>query len=72
LVLVQANQKEPHMKFDRNGHRDDLWFAIALLVTTLAFGTLYIDSQHEMDRLAQAHHQVIQVAVGDPKLEPKR
>ena len=43
------------MNFNRSGHRDDFLFVIALLLPALFAGARYVQSDHEMVQIAQAH-----------------
>jgi len=58
------------MKFNRNGHRDDTWFVIALLLTTIFTGAFYFDSERQMDQIALARHRDTQVAVATAAQAP--
>ena len=51
------------MKFNQEGHWDDVWFVILLLLPTVFVGARYLESGREMDRIAQARPQAM-VAVG--------
>jgi len=51
------------MNFNRPGHRDDVLFVIAILVTAVFTGARYFESDRQMDQIARAHSQAVSVAV---------
>jgi hypothetical protein len=45
------------MNFNRRSHREDALFVIALLVPAIFAGARYVESDRQMDQIAQARSQ---------------
>jgi hypothetical protein len=50
------------MNFTHSGHKDSLWFVVALVVPAIVGGARFVQTEREMDRIAQA--QVERAMVG--------
>jgi len=55
------------MKFDQRGRRDDIWFAIVLLVPAFFAGARYCESERQMDQIARAGQQKNLIAAAGPE-----
>jgi hypothetical protein len=60
------------MNFNRPGHRDDVLFVIAILVTAVVTGARYFESDRQMDQIARAHAQAVSIAVEGKAHAPMR
>jgi hypothetical protein len=71
-IGVQTIESRSTMNFDRPGHRDDVLFVIAILVTAVVTGARYFESDRQMDQIARAHAQAVSVAVEGKAHAPMR